>query len=129
MAETDAALETWASWAKSALAGLGWPQMTLLARIIEFGVMGAGQHYGGATPIVFIEYDELCATVESAVMRLKLVERNVVVKHYLYWQPIEVSARHLEMSPGRFRTILHRSRRSIKDYLDGRKIALQQTGP
>jgi DNA-directed RNA polymerase specialized sigma24 family protein len=61
---------------------------------------------------------ELVQATERAVLRLKAIERKVVVKHYLYWQPVEVSARYCHMSPGRFRTLLHRARRSISVELE-----------
>lgn len=117
--EVDVALEAWARWARSALAGLGWPPWTLAARVIEFGVLGAAVQYGSARAL---EVDELCELVESAVMRLKEIERKVVVYHYFNWQPVEASARYCHMMPGRFRVILHRARKSVADYLDGAKL-------
>lgn len=125
-AEADAALEAWARWARSALAGIGWPAMTLTARVIKFGATGAAS--GGGAPVHPLEVDELCELVEKAVMRLKEIERTVVVTHYLNWTPIEAGARRCHMSAGRFRVILHRARRSVADYLEGarEKIALQQ---
>lgn len=126
-AEADAALEAWARWARSALSGMGWPAMTLIARVIRWGATGAASGGGATHPL---EVDELCELVEKAVMRLKEIERTVVVTHYLQWTPIETGARRCHMSSGRFRTLLHRARRSVADYLDGarEKIALQQKG-
>ena len=116
-AEIDAALEAWARWARSALAGLGWPAMTLAARVIEFVVMGAASRSApSAHPV---EVDQLCELVERAVMRLKETERRVIVAHYLTWSPVEAAARRCHMSPGRFRTVLHAARRSVGDYLGG----------
>jgi len=120
LAEVDAALEAWARWAKTALAGLSWPSLTIIARVIEFGAMGAAAR--GASPVHPLEVDELCELVERAVMRLTTIERRVIVHQYLHWQPIDVSARHCDMTAGRFRVILHRARRSIGDYLDGAKL-------
>jgi hypothetical protein len=118
--ETDVALEVWARWAKSALSGLGWSPHTLLARVIEFGVVGAASRAG--LTIHPLEVDELCELVERGVMRLKEIERKVIVRRYLHWEPREVSARRCHMSQGRFATVLHRARRSIRDFLDGAKL-------
>lgn len=118
----DVALEAWARWARSGLAGLGWPSLTLLARVIEHGATGAA-HQGGA----IIEADELCELVDRIVMRLQQIERKVLVRHYLNWEPVESSARRLSMSPGRFRVVLHRARRSVADKLDGASLALQHS--
>lgn len=123
--EADVALEAWARWARSALSNLGWAPRTLLARVIEFGAFGAASRGGAAV----LEADELCERVERAVMRLKAIERKVIVTHYLYWQPLEVSARYCGMSKGRFRTLLSSARRSVGDYLDGSKLLFEQLPP
>ncbi|MDB6104066.1 MAG: hypothetical protein JWO52_4065 [Gammaproteobacteria bacterium] len=123
--EADVALEAWARWARSALSGLGWAPRTLLARVIEFGAFGAASRGGMAS----LEADELCELVERAVMRLKDIERKVIVTRYLFWQPIEVSARYCRMSTGRFRTVLSAARRSVGDYLEGSKLLFEQIPP
>lgn len=125
LADADAALEHWAAWAKSALSSMGWPPRTLLARIIECGVLGAAQRSNGVLLVVGgrIEYDELCAWVEAAVMRLTLAERNVIVRAYMHYETPETSAHELSMTPSNFRQVLYRARRSVRDYLDGRKAA------
>lgn len=125
LADADAALEHWAAWAKSALSSMGWPPRTLLARVIEYGVLGAAQRSSGVLLVVggMIEYDELCAWVETAVMRLTLAERNVIVRAYMHYETPEKSARELSMTASNFRQVLYRARRSVRDYLDGRKAA------
>lgn len=125
MADADSALEHWAAWAKSALSSMGWPPRTLLARVIEYGVLGAAQRGSGTLLVVggMVEYDELCAWVEAAVMRLTLTERNVIVRAYMHYETPETSARELSMTASNFRQILYRARRSVRDYLDGRKAA------
>lgn len=125
LADADSALEHWAAWARSALSSMGWPPRTLLARVIEYGVLGAAQRSSGSLLVVggMVEYDELCAWVEAAVMRLTLTERNVIVRAYMHYETPETSARELSMSGSNFRQILYRARRSVRDYLDGRKAA------
>lgn len=112
--EVDALLEAWARWGRSLLDGIGWPRVTLLARIMEEGFQGAAQKGSRV-----IEIDETMEVIERAVLRLPEKERLVVIKHYTYWQPLEVSARYCHMSYSTFRSCLHRARRSIRDYLDG----------
>lgn len=125
-ADADVALEAWARWAKRVLGELGWPAWTLVARVIEFGVSGAAARNGIAGQI---EADNLCEMVERIVMRLKEIDRRVVVLQYMRWQPIEVSARQCSMTPGRFRTVLCRARREVGHCLEGARIALQQNTP
>lgn len=122
-ASADVALEAWARWAKRVLGELGWPAWTLVARVIEFGASGAATRNGITSQI---EADNLCEMVERIVMRLKEIDRRVIVLQYMRWQPIEVSARLCSMTPGRFRLILHRARREVGHCLDGARIALQQ---
>lgn len=113
LAWVDLALEEWAKWGKQGLDGLGWPTATLLARVAEMGFTGAAQR--GAP----MECGEGVDATERAVLRLKAIERKVIIKHYLHWQPVEASARACHMTPGRFRTVLHRARRSVGDYMEG----------
>lgn len=127
VADAGAALEHWAAWAKSALSGIGWPEKTLLARVIEYGVLGAAQRGSGTLLVVgsMVPYDELCAWVETAVIRLTLMERNVIVRVYMHYETPEVSASELDITVGNFRQILYRARRSVRDYLDGRKAGVK----
>lgn len=114
MSEVDAALEAWARWGRGLLQSMGWPAWTLMARIMEEGFQGAAQKGSRA-----FEVDEAMEMIERAVLRLPERERLVVIKHYTYWQPVEISARYCHMHPATFRGHLHRARRSIRDYLDG----------
>jgi DNA-directed RNA polymerase specialized sigma24 family protein len=98
----------------------------LVARIIEFGVYGAAARNGLSAQM---EADQLCEMVERIVVRLKELDRRVIVLQYMHWHPIEVSARMCSMTSGRFRTVLCRARREVGHYLEGAKIALQQNTP
>lgn len=123
--DADAALEHWAKWALSALESVGWPRKTLLARIIEYGVIGCAQQASGTLLVVghAVEYDEMCAWVETAVMRLPVEERNVIVVVYLDFVPPDTAAKELGISRGTLDSRLSRARRSVRDYLDGRKAS------
>jgi DNA-directed RNA polymerase specialized sigma24 family protein len=123
--DVDAALEQWARWVRDGLAGVGWPRETLLARVIEYGALGAAQRYYGALLLMgkAAEYDEMVAWTEAAITRLALEERNVIVRVYLHWEPPEVSAKALGISRGTFDSRLSRAKRSVRDYLEGRRAA------
>lgn len=125
-ADAHAALEQWAHWVRAGLAAVGWPEKTLLARVIEYGALGAAQGHVGTLLVSgdALPHDELCEWVEAAVMRLDLHERNVVVRHYLRAESAEVSAQAIGISADTFRQRLSRARRSVKDYLDGRRAGL-----
>jgi DNA-directed RNA polymerase specialized sigma24 family protein len=106
----DYALASWAKWGRSG-ESLGWPPVTVLAKVAQQGFTGAAQR--GPTP----EMGTQIEAVESAVLRLKPIERKVVVKHYIHWEPIEVSARRCHMSPNRFRTVLNRARNLVAEWI------------
>jgi hypothetical protein len=124
--DVDAALERWARWVMGCLSATGWPAKTLLARVIEYGALGAAQGYHGSLVLVgsVVEDDEACAWVEAAIMRLPVEERIVITHVYLSWEPAEASAKDLKITRGTFDSRLSRARRSVKDYLDGRKAAV-----
>ncbi len=121
--DVDSALEAWARWGRSVLAGIGWPAWTLLARVIEQGFTGAAQKGGRV-----FEVDEAMERVERAVLRLSAIEKTVVTKHYLHWQPPEVSAQFCKISHGYFRVVLNRARRRVRDYLEGAREAGHHSG-
>jgi DNA-directed RNA polymerase specialized sigma24 family protein len=110
MNSVDCALEAWARWGREGMT-LGWPAWTILAKVASQGFTGAAQK--GPTP----EMGEAIEAVERAVLTLKAIERQVVVKHYVSWEPVEVSARRCHMSANRFRVVLYRARRKIADLL------------
>lgn len=106
----DSALEAWARWGRETSA-LGWPSWTILAKIAAQGFTGAAQR--GPTPEMGVAIE----AVERAVLRLKAIERKVVVKHYISWEPVEVSARRCHMSPNRFRTVLNRAKNLVGEWI------------
>ena len=119
LAHVDYAIEVWARHVMGGLSHLGWPKRTLLARLIDQGPTGAA-HVAGGAPVD--SWPELVLIFERGVLRLKQIERKVLITHAFYNQPPEVSARYCCMSYGRYRTILHRVRRDLAAYLDGSSI-------
>ena len=121
VAEADVALEAWARWGRMALSG--FPASTVLARVIEFGILGAAARLGVTTAV---EVDQLCEMVERIVMKLEEIDRLVIILHYLRWQPIDVSAKQCSMEPTTFRKRLSNARREVGHRLEGIKIAWSQ---
>lgn len=109
----DAALEAWARWAAGGLQALGWPPVTILARLADEGFHGAAQATGVG------ELPDGVERTEKAVLRLPERERRVVVAHYLHWEPIEASARRCRCTVTQFRNSLNRARREVAAFLEG----------
>lgn len=117
--EVDVAMEAWVRWARNVFPG--WPNVSLLGRIIKYGVRGAAQLSG----IQIEEVDELCELVDRALMRLTERERECIIEHYRRWETYEVSAKRIGISQESFRNAIHRARRRISDFLEGHRLALQ----
>lgn len=113
LAGVDAALDRWAQWARNPLPG--WPEESLLGRIVRYGPGGASQ---GSTAIRVTEVSQMAERVDSAIAELPEPQQLVIHKHYRAWEPIKASAERLEMSPERFRVLLHRARHTLKESLD-----------
>lgn len=116
--DVDVALEAWARWAKQGLSGLGWSPISLLAKMIEYGVRGAAQSAGLRIP----DEDGLFDVVEDAIKRLPTKERKVIIVFYTRWWPREAYASKCGVTEENFRRLLSNGRRSIKDYLAGRFV-------
>jgi hypothetical protein len=56
--------------------------------------------------------------VERAILKLKDIERQVVVTYYTQWATREVMARRRHMSVHRFDKILRNARWRVRDLLD-----------
>lgn len=111
----DYALERWARKSANDLQSLGWPPITVLGRVIEFGISGAAQ--GGAK---VMEIDEMFQATDRAVARLRPREKLVVRTHYSgAWRTDKESARKLGMNHTSFRQILLFARTKVQSYLEG----------
>lgn len=115
--EAHIALEAWARWANSALTGLGFSSMNILAKVIDLGVRGAAQSFG---PIP-VERDEMCEIVDRAILRLDMTEREVIYRTYLHNDAAQVTAQKCGLTYGYYREILAKARQRIGDYLNGAK--------
>ena len=115
--EAHAALEAWARWAKSAYSGLGFSPTNMIARFIEFGILGASETYGP----VPVEIDRTCEVVDRAVGRLDSTEREVVYRTYLHNDAAQVTAKKCGLTYGYYREVLAKARQRVGDYINGAK--------
>jgi DNA-directed RNA polymerase specialized sigma subunit len=113
-----AALEMWARWSRSALAAIGWPSSSIIARLIEYGSMGASQ---GTSGVRAVERDDLCERIDRAVGRLDETEYEVVVRTYLSNDTAQITARLCGLTYQYYRQVLSRARQRVGDYLAGAK--------
>lgn len=118
--DVDVALEAWARWAKSALTGLGWPSVSLIAKAIKYGISGAAQSGGSRV----LEIDTTCEHVDRAIMRLDDVEREVILRTYMENHAAQVTAQRCGLTYQYYRNVLSRARRRVGDYLDGVRSAV-----
>ena len=109
----DTALEAWARWAAGGLQALGYPRVTILAKLAEQGFTGASHrsHEGEVDPAVLY--------VEAAILRLPERERKAIIVHYMHWEAVEGSARRCHCSVTQFRQALALGRREVAAYLEG----------
>lgn len=115
--EAHAALEAWARWAKSALSGLGFSGTNMIARFIEFGILGASETYGP----VPVEIDRTCEVIDKAILRLDETEREVIYRTYLREDAAQVVASKCGLTYGYYREVLAKARQRIGDYISGAK--------
>lgn len=101
----DELLATWGKWARNGLAHLGLPRQA------AFVVISGRSTAPTDMPDYLLE-------VERAVLTLPDIRRRVLIEHYTYWQPVEVSARNCHMSCARFRKLLEQARKIIARTLD-----------
>lgn len=115
--EAHAALEMWARWAMSVLSGLGYPRVNVIAKLIEFGPLGASGSFGP----VPVEIDRTCEIVDRAILRLDTTEREVIYRTYLFNDAAQVTAKKCGLTYGYYREVLAKARQRIGDYLNGAK--------
>lgn len=104
-------LEAWAEWSKDAEVR-PFPSITLLGRVIEQGISGAGQQ--GRPPV---SMPDPIARVDAAVGRLGDIDKRAIMIYYRRWEPIEVMARRMKMRPRQFQNVLRRARWRLQGYL------------
>jgi hypothetical protein len=106
-------LEAWGHWSKSERLR-EYPQVTLLARVIEQGPMGASQ--SGRPPVTM---PEAVAVTERAVLRCPQIDQRVLKVYYTEWAPVETMARKCSMRVKQFQNVLRRARWRVSGYIAG----------
>ena len=108
-------LEMWAKWARDK-APNGWPERTILGRLIEEGP-GASQCSAGVS-----DMPEGVAETDRAVGHLPTEDRGVIRQYYLFWAPREMMARKLRMPVTKFDSVLNRARWRISGFLSATNV-------
>jgi len=108
-------LEAWAKWSRERIS-TGWPERTILGRLIEEGP-GASHSSGAPTAI-----PDAIAEMDRAVGHLTGDDRRVIREYYLRWEPREVLARRLRLTPKRMDGILNRARWRLVGFLSASLI-------
>lgn len=115
--DVHARLEHWADWVRDHPLQ-AFPPRTMLGRVIEEGLHGAGA--SGAPPSP--EFPPAVALVERAVLALCVIDQRVIRQYYLAWGTAEAHARACRMSVRQFRNVLKRARWRLSGYLAAREI-------
>lgn len=97
MRAVDEQLDAWGRWNRKGLTHLGYPAIAVLMRL-------------GSRSTAPPDMPDSLLHVERAILELAPLKRRVIVCHYTYWQPIEVSARYCSMTAHAFRKLLERAR-------------------
>lgn len=71
----------------------------------------------GRDPDRVLDERELKCAVHAFLLKLKATERNVFLSRYWYVRPINEIARRYGFSEAKVRSMLHRTRKKLKDYL------------
>ena len=118
--EAHAALEMWARWAGSAFSALGYSRVSIIAKLIEFGPLGAAGSFGP----VPVEIDTTCEVVDRAILRLDSTEREVIYRTYLHNDAAQVTAKKCGLTYGYYREVLAKARQRVGDYINGAKTGV-----
>lgn len=103
-------LEQWGSETRQR--ANGWPEKTLLGRLIEQGPMGAPQ--AGSPPV---ELSEAAAHIDVCVAKLCQIDQRALKLYYQQWMAREDLARRLHMRERQAQNVLRRARWRVQAYL------------
>lgn len=103
-------LEQWGAETRERIAG--WPEKTLLGRLIEQGPMGAGQE--GRPPVVL---SEPAAHVDVCVARCCQIDQRALRLYYQGWMAMSELAEKLRMRERQAQNVLRRARWRVGAHL------------
>lgn len=105
-------LEAWARWSKSNPELREYPPESWLFKWSKYGTEGASQ---SGPPLSMPEAIEI---TERAINKLGEIDRTVLVRYYLSWQPLELLSRACKMREREFQNVLRRARFRVRCYVD-----------
>lgn len=104
-------LEHWGQATRQAIEN-GWPQVTLLGRMIVQGPSGASQT--GHPPVTLSEEDQ---HTDAAVAKLGEIDRRVITLYYHHWVTVDQVARQMRMRIRQTQNVLRRARWRVSGFL------------
>jgi DNA-directed RNA polymerase specialized sigma24 family protein len=107
--ELEDRLCAWATWSRKEAANIGWPAVSLTARMAEWHELGIrpDRVTNGS---ISIDVPESIWTIDKLVAKLPSPQRRVILVQYFRAEPLEVKARMAHMHCGQYRRILDRAR-------------------
>jgi hypothetical protein len=103
-------LEQWGAETREKITG--WPEKTLLGRLIEQGPMGAGQ--SGQPPV---SLSDPAARVDLCVAKLCVIDQRALRLYYQGWYVRETLAKLLNMRERQAQNVLKRARWRVAAHL------------
>lgn len=101
-AEVEWLMQCWARGARKMAKELNWPASTVLARIIEYGPLGASN--SGKPPTALSSDEE---EIDKILSKMPPQLKKVIVTHYtLLWLPKEEKAKECGISMSTYRNRL-----------------------
>jgi len=107
----DNLLARWAVCWMTAYAALGYPRQSIYVRIGELGTRVANEFTG------VLQMPDDLMRVDKAILQLRPVRRQVVIRRYVYFVSLEQAARDCNMSLSRYRKVLDSACSTLEDLL------------
>ena len=114
LAIVDLRLQAWGREQSGGLPGLGYPAVSVIGRLIEYGPMGAGAHVV-ATPQADPAISEIDRIVAQLTPRYRRVLRAWYTGHTSYNRT--VAARQARLEPWSFDEYLRHARGQVAEHL------------
>ena len=103
-------LEQWGAETRERIAG--WPEKTLLGRLIEQGPMGAGQT--GTPPV---DLSEPAAHIDACVAKCCVIDQKALRLYYQGWMTMYELGKRMSMRERQAQNVLRRARWRVGAHL------------
>lgn len=107
----DSLLARWGVCWMTAFTALSYPRQSVYVRVGALGTRVANEFVG-----VLAMPDDLME-VDRAILQLRDIRRQVVIRRYIWWVDAETAARACNMSVRRYRTVLSSACDALEDHL------------